>query len=297
VRRLEQELGAELFVRMRRGVSATPSGEVLYQAAHGALASLEQATAQIESMLKLGEHKLRLTTSSGIANRYLRKAIIAITERHPDTSIEIESEHTTEGRLDALRERRADLALIPLVEPIAGLEVRPSVSTPLSLLVHPSHPLASCSELGPADLASIRYLAQSPRSATFRHIERALSESGVLLAPTQIVQDAATANLMVELGVGETFVPEPLARSLEQTLRVKAVAVPCLPPLQMAWVARNFALLPSVAFEFIELCEETAGRRDPKRANGKSRGSKEAPAVSSRRDASQRRASLTTRGR
>jgi DNA-binding transcriptional LysR family regulator len=268
VRRLEQELGTELFVRMRRGVSPTPSGEVLYRAAHDALASLEQAQHQIQSALKLSERKLRLTTSAGIVNRYLRKAILTFSERHPRTSIEIESEHTTESRLKALREGRADLALIPLIETITGLEVRPSVSTPLALLVHPTHPFAGRPGLEPAELASIRYLAQSPSSATFRHVERALREAGVSLSPSQIVEDAATANLMVELGSGETFVPAPLARSLERTLGVKAVALPCVPPLQMAWVARSFALLPSNALEFIELCEEIARRYDQRRASG-----------------------------
>jgi len=156
VRRLEQELGAELFLRMRRGVEPTDRGRTLYEAAQGALEQLELAAQDIGRSRKQTEARLRITTSTGIVRRYLREPILELRSKFPDVQISIEAENTADERLNALREGRADLALVPLTEPLQSLDVRPYAETELVLLVHPAHRFAKRAALQPADVGSLR---------------------------------------------------------------------------------------------------------------------------------------------
>jgi DNA-binding transcriptional LysR family regulator len=287
VRRLEHELRVQLFTRLRRGVAPTECGTTLYEAARGALENLELATLDIDRVLKQNERRLRLTTSTGIANRYLREPLLALKARHPDVEIELVSRDTTEARIAAVREGQAELALIPLADPVPGLEVRALNQTPLVLLVHEGHAYAGREQLRAEELATIRYIAQSPTSATYRHVERVLRAAGLSLTPSQIVEDAAAANLLVEMGRGETFVPIGLGKSLERERRIKAVSVPSLPPISVGWAARSFTLLPDVARDFIEVCEQANAATERRRA-GVAGAARPSIAAKARRDPARR---------
>jgi DNA-binding transcriptional LysR family regulator len=256
VRRLEQELGAELLLRMRRGVAPTAVGKTLYEAAQGALTNLEAATREIACVHERNHRRLRLTTSTGILNRFLRPQLATLRQRHPEAEIHLQPANTTQDRLSALREDRADLALIPLTDPLQDLEVRPFRETRLALLVHREHRFAGRKQLKTSELASIEYIAQDQASGTYRHVERALRDAGVSLTPSQIVPDSTATNLLVEMGHGQTFVPANLGPRLERSLAVKAVALPELPPLRMGWAVRSFALLSDVANAFLAVCDE-----------------------------------------
>ena len=256
VRKLEVQTGSELFVRQRRGVAPTEQGTALYIAAADALCGLDSAIADIKLSTQRHSHRLRIATSAGITTRYLREPLLALQRRHRDMEIRVESENTAEQRIGALRDGRADLALIPLTDPLQSLEVRAYGQAHLMLMVHPRHRFASKGCLEVSDLASIRYIAQSTSSATYRHLDRAFRKLGVRLTPSEIVPESTTAMLLVEAGKGETFAPLSIKADLERDHAMKAVAIPSVPPLPMVWAARDFAMLPSVAQEFIGLCAQ-----------------------------------------
>lgn len=256
VRKLEQELGSELFVRQRRGIAPTDQGTALFEAADAALGGLDRAIDGIRLSVQRESRRLRITTSTGIVTRYLRAPLLALRERHEDVEIHVVSENTTEQRIGALRDGRADLALIPLTDPLQSLEVREFGDAHLMLMVHASHRFAAKKCLELSDLPSIRYIAQSASSGTYRHVERAFRKLGVRFTPSEIVADATAALLLVEAGRGETFVPLSIAADLERDHAVKAVAIPSVPPLPIVWAARDFSMLPSIAEEFIALCAE-----------------------------------------
>lgn len=260
VRRLERELGTELFTRVPRGVVPTDLGRIFYEGASGALGHLEMAIREIERCLDERQGRLRLAVSAMAAAELLRPSILALKKKRPGVLIEIVPENTAEGRLRALREGRADLALVPLAEEIRGLETRPVMELELVLLVHDEHRLAARKRVRLEELGRLRYIAQGPSSATFCHVQRALAEAGVTLEVSQIVEEPRTAILMVELGRGETFVPAAQASNMEHAGPVRGVSVPSLPSLRVGWASQSFSLLSDVAAEFIREFDEFVRR-------------------------------------
>lgn len=258
VRKLELELGTDLFVRLRRGVAPTGSGTTLYEAADQALRLLEQAVAQIERDRQTLHNRLRLSIAPNILERVLRRYIVMFQARRPQVEVELDLSVTAEARIDAVRSGRADLTMVPTSGPLKGLEQRPYRDIELMLLVHAAHPLSRRRRIALRELEGIRHIAQAHNSGTHQHVARAMQAQGLCLPPVDATSDNSTANMLVELGHGETFVPASLARALERTHRVKAVRVPELPPLPMVWAMRNLDRLPPAAAEFMQLCDEGA---------------------------------------
>jgi len=257
IRKLEQQLGGELFSRQRRGIKPTPLGELLYRGTGGALRDIDATVKRIRESVKSRGTSLRFATAPNIATRYLRRAIRRLGEVRPDARVEIVHASTAEERIDALRAGRADLTTIPFAgRSMQSLEVRPMARVPLGLMVSRSHPFAERAGLELSELGGIRYIAQGPSSGTFLHLRREFRSVGMDLVPSAYVEDAASAALMVELGTGETFCPLSATRSVERSGRLRVIPVPSLAPIRMVWVSRDFSLLPEVALEFVRLTNQ-----------------------------------------
>lgn len=260
VRKLEQELGAEMFFRLRRGVAPTPVGTALYRVANTSVGALDQGVHEIAREVARGSERLRLSVSPNIAGRYFRKFIHVLQQRRPRLEVEIDAAQTSADRLDSVRAGRSDLAMVPLTSALGGLESRSYRTVELALMVNLAHPFARRRQLKRSELAGIRYIAQSHNSGTCQHIQQVLQASGITLSPAEVAADSNTVSMLVELGRGQTFVPVGVKRSVERTHRVKVVAVPDLPPMEMGWVVRRLELLPPVAAEFMDICDELTPR-------------------------------------
>jgi DNA-binding transcriptional LysR family regulator len=240
-------------------VTPTEEGRVLYEGARGGLSTIEQAVEAVGQTRQVRARTLRLATSAaGASGPFLRPAILEAKRRDPSLVVEIEHKNTAQDRLDAVRRGRADLTVVPATDVIRGLEVRPCFDVPLGLVVHREHPFARRKQLELEELGAIRYIAQGRASGTYRHIDAALSALGIRLEVSHVAADERTSRLMVELGRGETFAPLMLREGLERGGQVKLVAVPSLPPIQMAIAVRSFALLPEAAREFLVIYERFA---------------------------------------
>jgi DNA-binding transcriptional LysR family regulator len=80
------------------------------------------------------------------------------------------------------------------------------------------------------------------------------------LTPTARVDDFDTANVFVELGLGQAIVPAVQGQAFGRGGRVRAIPIQGLPSIPVGWAARRFALLPPVAREFMDILT-TAARR------------------------------------
>jgi len=82
IRRLEQAVGAPLFVRSPKGVSLTPAGEALLGYAERLLALQEEAVASVRRRLETTS--LRVGMPDVYAARFLPGVLPAFRERYPD---------------------------------------------------------------------------------------------------------------------------------------------------------------------------------------------------------------------
>jgi len=110
IRRLEEELGTELFFRKGRGIELAPSGRVLLDYAQRMLL-LEQQTAA--AMRQVGESagELRIGTMETFAALHLPAALKAVRAAHP--RIEIRVQANTSGALtEKVLDHKLDCAFV-----------------------------------------------------------------------------------------------------------------------------------------------------------------------------------------
>lgn len=110
LRRLEQDVGAELFVREPRGMRLTPAGEVLRDYAERILALGDEARAAVGEVVDQGG-ALHLASMESTAAVRLPPLLAAFAGRHPKVRLTL-STGTSEAMTQAVLDRRADLAFV-----------------------------------------------------------------------------------------------------------------------------------------------------------------------------------------
>ncbi|MGQ4388335.1 LysR substrate-binding domain-containing protein [Streptomyces sp. SAS_270] len=161
IRRLERELGAELFDRSPRHVRLTGAGERLLPEARTVLAAAERARTAVAP-----RQGLRIGTSAGLGE-HLDRVLVALSKLAPDVPVELVSVPTGE-RLARVADGRLDAAFVRAPEPAPGVRIVPLWPDPLVAAVPAGHPLAGQEELALGDLAAL------PLSITARRNNPAL---------------------------------------------------------------------------------------------------------------------------
>ena len=258
VTRIERELGVAVLDRSAKGVALTHAGQILYHASSAGLGALSLAVREIHR-LRAGEAgRLSISTGGTTVRHFMRDAVVRFRELHPEVTLQFEPASSTARCLEVVARRRADLAFITITGELPGFELRPVLEQPLMLLVRADDPLASRRHVRIQDLRTISYIALSESTAHNGLIREHVGQQGVSLTPTARVDDFDTANVFVELGLGQAIVPAVQGRDFDRGGRVRAIPIRGLPPVPVGWAARRFKLLPPVALEFIDVLAETA---------------------------------------
>ncbi|MGW3356606.1 LysR family transcriptional regulator [Streptomyces bungoensis] len=184
VRRLERELGAELFVRTTRQVTLTPDGERLLPYARRVLAAQDDLLAAFHQPRPL----LADLNSAGLATA--RRVLHRARELAPDCELMARYEsgltgaaaELLAGRLDASFGRFAGLE--PALR--SGLAQQPVRCEPMAVLLPDDHPLAALPEVPLAALAgeTVYAGAGNPRTREWTDLALRLFEGrGIDPAP------------------------------------------------------------------------------------------------------------------
>ena len=152
IRRLERDLGAELFDRSPRTVRLTGAGERLLPEARAVLAAAERARAAVSRRTVL-----RLGTSTGLGE-HLDRVLARFSVLAPDTTVELvpapapeRHARVADGRLDAAFVRSGGEGS----GSEGGVRIVPLWEEPLVAVVPAGHSLAASADVDLGDLAAL----------------------------------------------------------------------------------------------------------------------------------------------
>jgi DNA-binding transcriptional LysR family regulator len=151
IRRLERDLGVQLFDRTSRRVRLTAAGECLLPEARAVLAAAEK-TRQVAAELA-GGGLLRLGTSQGLGDR-LTQVLDELARTTPALRVELVGA-PAERRLAMVRSGQLDAAFVRATPRARDVEVLPLWDDPLAAALPAGHPLAAHPAL---DLRQLRDL-------------------------------------------------------------------------------------------------------------------------------------------
>ena len=208
IRRLEQALGTDLFVRAGRGVVATEAGRVFADHASQSLRAVEDAAESIGELAALQSGTVAVGTFGEPSAWRLDELVAAFLRRHPAVSVRLVGRNSSAV---VERVRRGELEAGIVVLPIDGdnLHVHPIVRDEV-LYVSASHERTR-------KPATIERLVSTPLvfydadSGEQDPIRRQLTERaqalGIRLQPKVEVELKDIALRLVAAGIGATYLP------------------------------------------------------------------------------------------
>lgn len=204
VRRLEDAMGASLFVRSVRGVVPTAAGEQLAGYARSIQRLLSEATTAVSARREPLE-ALVLTASTTIADHVLPEVLAGFRVAHPGVGLRLEVGNT-EAVLASVTSGRVPLGLVEGHARAAGIRLEPFVDDEIVAVVGRSSPFVVRKV---SDLAHVPVLWREPGSGTRSVLDRALRQAGIRRSPLprDVVMGSTEAILgAVAAGLGVAFV-------------------------------------------------------------------------------------------
>ncbi|RYZ92796.1 MAG: LysR family transcriptional regulator [Proteobacteria bacterium] len=204
IRKLEAEIGAELFIRSIRGVELTSVGLSFRDDVIRILSDVERAIANTSARPISGT--LRIASSTTYASYLFAEVFTDFRERFPDTKVQLWSANTDEI-LDRVREGKARLGIVEGLSRAHGLRLEPFMQDELVLVGSPNQ-ASRVKKL--SDLQNESFIWRESGSGTRAVIQKALHEKGfpkdVFRADLEIASTEAIKSLVVR-GAGLAILP------------------------------------------------------------------------------------------
>ena len=262
VRKLEHELGVQLFERLGRSVKLTHAGEVFLEHAERALFELAAARRHVADLRELREGRLALGALPSVGAHLLPGVLAAFRKEHPGvvtSLVELDVSAEVERLLYA---GELDLAVIRLPRTRDGLTDQLLVREPLVAVVPPGSALADAPVLALRDLADQDFVAMRPRHGLRELMNGVCATAGVVPRVTVETGQLSVVLGMVAAGIGVSVLPR-LAVG-EGTCAVP-LSDPCAyRELGVVWRARQPVSPPAAAFLDLLRSSVTTGRVPPK---------------------------------
>lgn len=213
IRRLEAEVGTELFTRTTRRVDLTPAGAAYLQRAREILASVEAAADEAHRVAAGMVGHLTIGCVGSATYSLLPALSRQLAEALPGIDFSFRGEMLVADQVHALREGTIDVALLRPPIPEGNLTVTPLRQERLVVAVPSDHPLAGRRQVRVADLADTDLIVHSAarRSTMFDLVQRLLREAHIEPRIRHEVGETSTLITLVAGGLGVAVVPQPVS--------------------------------------------------------------------------------------
>jgi DNA-binding transcriptional LysR family regulator len=214
IRKLEQALGADLFVRAGRGVVPTEAGRAFAEHATRSLRAVEDAADSVGELSALRSGTVAVGIFGEPSAWRMDELVAAFLRRHPNVSVRLVGRNSS-AVVESVRRGELEAGVVVLPVDDDRLDVRPIVRDEVLYV--------SASPERTRQPATIEQLATTPlvfydaESGDNDPIRRQLAERaqalGVQLQPKVEVELKDIALRLVAAGIGDTYLPAAYTRA------------------------------------------------------------------------------------
>lgn len=234
LRRVEHEVGTELFQRAGRTLRLTPAGHAFSAHVDAVLDRYDQGVREVRELVDPDAGTVPLAFLHTLGAWLVPKVISDFRERHPRTRFELR-QHGEEGLVTELLTGTADLVLTSGDPELPAITWRRLLVEPLHLAVPPDHRLAGADEVRLADAAEETFILLRPGYGLRTTTEALCEAAGFTPRVGFEGEEVETLRGLVTAGLGVALLPPPQAASTAPHLRV--TDVPSERDIGVAWLA------------------------------------------------------------
>lgn len=270
IRRLEAEIGVELFRRTKRQVQLTPAGEEFRHQVHRVFEARDNAVRAAQRASRGETGTLNLAFATVASFDVVPLALSRFRETHPDVEVWIE-DLFSDRAVEAVLEGRIDVCIAhPPRNLDASLEEELLFEERLVAVLPAGHRHAGRATCRLEDLLDEPWLGgrRGAASRIRQEVEAALDRIGRRPPERQLAVRMATRACLIAGGYGITLMPESASRlSVEGVHFVPLKGDPIKVPLSI--VTRKGHMPPTLP-PFLDVVREAAGKRTRPRPGRKS---------------------------
>ena len=233
---IEQQLGAPLLVRGRRGISPTPAGQTLLRQAREVLGAMERMHAELSEFASGVQGSVRVAASVSALAEWLPDDVAAFMAQHQAVRVSL-SEHVGNEVVREVREGAADLGVVWDVVDARGLRTAPYRADHLGVVMPPSHPLSKRKRITFADTLEHASVGVSPGGLMDTLLRRQAALLGRAMTHRMQVSSLDAGVRIVAAGLGLAVLPCEAAAPQIGASRL------ILRPLDEPWAERRFVIV------------------------------------------------------
>lgn len=251
IKKMEQDLGVQLFYRNRREVQLTVNGEIFYKDVKSILNTYNKSVQRTRQAFTRGKSNLTIgMTETPFEEKFLPSLVRQFRQEHPEYKIFFEG-HDHNRLKQLLADQALDLVLLTKDDvDDFQLNFHHLASGRFVALVPSGHPFCQKKQILPADFTGQNLILMDsnwcpPEQFNLQEYIRK-NVPGIYLS---YVNDVTAANMLVEAGVGITIMPNFVSQATN--CLTQPVSLGYDVPLAYGLVCRKDDTNPAVA-DFVE---------------------------------------------
>ncbi|MCX4703816.1 LysR substrate-binding domain-containing protein [Streptomyces sp. NBC_01373] len=237
IRRLEKELGVELFTRTTRQVALTGAGEVFRTDVERILKAVDEAAARVGRFALGAEGVLRIGLTGAASYRQLPALARLVKREMPQVMLEVHTEMLTPAQEAGLIERRLDIGLLRPPVRQEGLAHRTIATEPLVVAVPEQHWLAEADVVRVEQLRHEDFIMYGATLGSVVHdaVIRSCLASGFYPHRAYEVTETSAALALVAAGLGVAVLPDSIRAAPREGVVCKDIEDALILRLDLAW--------------------------------------------------------------
>lgn len=217
IRKLEDDLGAQLFERSHAGMTPTPAGLQLYQDARRLLSDAAAVRERVRSLPQGPEGSVTVALPFLLASLLMGPVLAGLKATHPRIRVFVLDDLSLMVR-KAMLDRRADIGILVDTAQVDGLRCRPFAREAMYFCGHDADgrvapllqraaPRSGHPRIAFADAAAQPLVLQSRRFSIRQRVEDAAAGQDVVLNIAHEHDSARVIRSLYASGAGFTFTP------------------------------------------------------------------------------------------
>ena len=258
IKKLEAELGIQLFDRSQKQLSLTPEGAVFLNRIELALRNIPDAVLEVNDYKQLQKGTIKIGIPSMIGAYLFPKIFSSFQRKYSHLDVYLYEEGSMKIR-EQLERDELDFGIVIISDASPSLQLLPMSTNQIVACVPESHPLAEKSSLCIQDMADTDLIMLKEgsflRHLVLQKLKAASITPNIVLESNQI----ETIKGLVSSGVGIAYLLDFI---VEGTPGIKALPMsePIFVDVGLAWKKDRY--ISKAAQSFIDFCKNTLKKRN-----------------------------------
>lgn len=256
IKRLETDLGVQLFFRTSRGVKLTNEGEVLFQYITQAYQLIETAETKLVDMHNLLSGEIKIGASDTLSKYYLWPFLEVFHQKYPGIHIRVVN-RTTPQTVQLLKAGHLDLGIINLPFEDNQLLIQPTVTIQEGFFAGEKYKALARELISLHDLVRYPLLLLEKGTNTRQFFDAFLARYGLIVTPEIELGSIDILVQFTKIGLGisylvQDFIKDELNKSelyqlqLKEIIPARALGIATLRNIPISKAAQTFIQLMGV---------------------------------------------------